>query len=222
MKVKVVRNWADASNAWIDVQTYTKLKLPPAGKQYKLSFIDKDGVPAQMIVTSDGASWVDGLGGGYKGKTILNMTIEEPQVGSDNGGGGGSFVFDGAVILLGEKMTGDGMAFYPVTLTLTLGGVPINTPAHALLMYDNNVDSSEFGIGVIDVSKAVVTPASGGKYSALYILSYNGQPDEPNIAAYLIGASDILTTRLCVLLPNGGIVVSDVMDFTTEHGGVPD
>lgn len=213
MKIKVVRNWADASNAWIDVQTCTKLKLPPAGRQYKLSFIDKDGVPAQMIVTSDGASWVDGLGGGYKGKTILNMTIEEPQVGSDNGGGGGSFVFDGAVILLGEKMVDGDETLYLVTLTLTLGGVPINTPAHAFLMYENGVIYAELGIGAIDESGAVVTPAGGGEYNTLYILSYNGQPDEPNLLAYKNSGS--LTTRLCVLLPNGGIVVSDVMDFTT-------
>lgn len=212
MKVKVVRNWADASNAWVDVQTYTKLKLPPAGKQYKLSFIDKDGVPAQMIVTSDGASWVDGLGGGYKGKTILNMTIEEPQVGSDNGGGGGSFVFDGAVILLGEKMTEDDVTFYPVTLTLTLGGVPINTPAHAFLMYENGVNYVVLGLGAIDGSGAVVTRTGSAEYNTLYILSYNGQPDEPNLLAYYNSGS--LTARLCVLLPNGGIVVSDVMDFT--------
>lgn len=84
MKVIVRRNWADASNAWIDVQTYTGLKLPPPEIQYRLSFMDKDSIPAQMIVTSDGASWVDGLGGGYKGKTVLNMTIEEPQRGAGN------------------------------------------------------------------------------------------------------------------------------------------
>lgn len=213
MKVKVVRNWADASNAWIDVQTYTKLKLPPAGKQYKLSFIDKDGVPAQMIVTSDGASWADGLGGGYEGKTILNMTIEEPQVGSDNGGGGGSFVFDGADILLGEKIVDGYEITYHVTLTLTLEDVPINTPAYAFLMYDNGVNSSELSICAADGSEAVVTPASSAEYNALYILSYNGQPDEPNLLAYYSGES--LMARLCVLLPNGGIIVSDVMDFTS-------
>lgn len=91
MKVIVRRNWENASNAWIDVQTYTGLKLPPPEIQYKLSFMDKNSVPAQMIVTSDGASWVDGLGGGYKGKTVLDMTIEEPQrgAGSEEEGGGG-------------------------------------------------------------------------------------------------------------------------------------
>ena len=100
MKVIVRRNWADASNAWIDVQTYTGLKLPPAGMQYKLSFMDKDSIPAQMIVTSDGPSWVDGLGGGYKGKTALNMTIEEPQrgAGDASGAGNGGGAFDGVTL----------------------------------------------------------------------------------------------------------------------------
>lgn len=77
--VRVRRSWSDAGNAWVDVQHYLKLELPPEGAQYQVSFLDKRGIPARMVVTSDDVSWADGLGGGYQKGTILVATIENVE-----------------------------------------------------------------------------------------------------------------------------------------------
>lgn len=169
MKVIVRRNWADASNAWIDVQTYTGLKLPPAGMQYKLSFMDKDSIPAQMIVTSDGPSWVDGLGGGYKGKTVLDMTIEEPQVGS---GGGSCFTpfYDEVQI---ANILADGVN--TTTVTFLLNGEQITNSAWLIYTthndFSNGVDYKHLENGTVNI----VTGKVGEPAYRLYILLATGE-----------------------------------------------
>ena len=168
MKVKVVRNWADASKAWIDVQTYTGLKLPPPEMQYKLSFMDKDSVPAQMIVTSDGVSWVDGLGGGYKGKTVLDMTIEEPQVGS---GGGSCFTpfYDDVQI---TNILADGVN--TTTVTFLLNGEQITNSAW--LIYKISTKEYEYNYEVVeDGTVDIVTGQAGAPEYRLYIFLTTGE-----------------------------------------------
>lgn len=177
MKVKVVRNWADASKAWIDVQTYTGLKLPPLGMQYRLSFIDKDGVPAQMIVTSDGASWVDGLGGGYKGKTVLNMTIENPLSGAESGGSGSGVLYDDVEFQNVQASGGN-----DTTLTLLLNGAPL-TSGEVVIHYfqtlgagDPLFPTNEARIHVFNVEDGIVIHtgnASGQEYT-LYVFLPTG------------------------------------------------
>lgn len=176
MKVIVRRNWADASKAWIDVQTYTGLKLPPPEIQYRLSFMDKDSIPAQMIVTSDGASWVDGLGGGYKGKTVLNMTIEEPQRGSESGGSGSGVLYDDVEFQNVQVSNGNN-----TTLTLLLNGAPL-TSGEVVIHYlstlgeDDPLFPNSAQIHVFDVEDDIVIHTgngSGAEYT-LYVFLPTG------------------------------------------------
>jgi len=176
MKVIVRRNWADASKAWIDVQTYTGLKLPPAGMQYKLSFMDKDSIPAQMIVTSDGVSWVDGLGGGYKGKTVLDMTIEEPQRGSESGGSGSGVLYDDVEFQNVQVSNGN-----DTTLTLLLNGAPL-TSGEVVIHYfstlgaDDPLFPNRAQIYVFDVEDDIVihTGFGSGIEYTLYVFLPTG------------------------------------------------
>ena len=201
MKVIVRRNWADASKAWIDVQTYTGLKLPPSEMQYKLSFMDKDSVPAQMIVTSDGASWVDGLGGGYRGKTVLNMTIEEPQRGAGSEGGGGEFAFDGANMSVDEHV---------VTFKLTLNGEAISGSAF-VYVYVTDYDGipqyfNEDWEGII--------PASNGGFFGFAL--YTGEQQEITLSNPSGG--DPGDFYLNAIMPSGAIVTSPAIHFEPEIG----
>lgn len=224
MKVIVRRNWENASNAWVDVQTYTKLKLPPAGMQYKISFFDKFGTPAQMIVTSTGASWVDGLGGGYKGKTVLDATVEQPQVSGGDGVVGSSGLFDGVELVSGG-VGQNGERIFALNLFLGEEEVEIGTE-FAFIGWATDFDEQlsltsalppdTVGMDAIyDLQLVTFDPLS-----SLYLFKGYYTPQWCKIS--LKAMTESLDVVFVILLPSGKLWFSDVISLSFGTGGATD
>lgn len=197
MKIKVVRDWSDANNAWIDVQTYTGLKFPPSGMQYMISFMDKRSVPAQMIVTSNGVSWVDGLGGGYKGKTILNAVVEELQVGSSGGGSTSGVLFDKVTF-----SNTQGAESNTTILTFMLNGEPI-TGSGYIIWGQDNIWEGHPTVTSIDMDQTKMTAFSNGTLELLTV------------------GMGLEFYNLFILLPTGELAIK-LLTNPTYEGGFPE
>lgn len=158
---------------------------------------DSESATDGQVLTADGsggAAWEDG-----------------------GGGGGASFAFDGATITVGSYATDDGY-YYPVTIELTLDDTPItqNAAYFAFISLDGTYyGQSALEFGFQDVTNSSITTiyddASSGP--ALFYAYYIHDAEPLIVVNKADSSPEGETVRLNIILPTGGIVVSDAMEF---------
>jgi len=140
------------------------------------------------------------------------MPIWNPA--SSSGGGGVSFVFDGAVFDIGDRVQNeDGADYYPVTLTLTLADEEIEEAVHAVLFLARS-DGGTLKSGAFAITGDDTIPLAdpaGGTTARFYILIY---PEEPTEISVEKGVSSVEEVYIKIMLPDGSIITSAALDFS--------
>lgn len=156
------------------------MKLGPVQAQD----IDSEAATDGQVLTADGA-----------GKAAWE----------DAGGGGASFAFDGATIVLGD-LKGIG---YPATVTLTLGGAPITGKAAYFAFFTGSpVPYPAMFMTTTDNSARGMQANADGDCTGFLVLYDSG--GTPEIALISLGEPEAWFN---ILLPTGGLVTSAKMTF---------
>jgi len=120
-----------------------------------------------------------------------------------------AFAWDGATWDVGEYDNG----FFPVTLTLTLGGVPITDDVMFILFLNKTIEGDQYREFTEDIYFGTLFQALG---TGVLGVVYKGTPivDSIDMAAASINTNYYLR----VMLPTGALVSSEALNY---DGGGP-
>lgn len=119
-----------------------------------------------------------------------------------------SLAFDGVEFAIGEVAGGA----CPITITPTIGEEPVTDPVHfmCVLVDDNDALMTDADTSITHATGIVIQTLLATDAATAYHVWYD--PANPD---YEIDGTGAGLYRLVVFMPNGGIVISEEIDFGT-------